>query len=383
MIGAKPYLNSYRCFILHVHVRRFAFQSLCAGFPFSAAARVDCVKSRAKIPFKSELSMSKMPGKRLIHSALERMGDFIITSIRFWRILGSGYARRTLFHTRKKNPPASALQKKRDKRKARRRRLHRLRRKKKSPRILAYVRLQRMRLSHFHRNSSPVKLIALYLGPVVVFSLSLSATFLSTQTKARTLPLPPPSLSAKGQLDELLNETVQLLADKRLDEAQKNLDVLNAKAPGNFTVLAHNAAMHMLRKNYPAARATYNQALAVNPGSSITRYNLAEIEFILKNYPEAERRFREMHDLMPQDETVLFRLVLCALLQYDDARAQRYLQKLSPAGRTPAWQYATAARLIQNKKNAEAARLLKQARTIFGDATAFYDTTFRELGFKE
>ncbi|MEI6339821.1 MAG: hypothetical protein WCQ57_14770, partial [Verrucomicrobiota bacterium] len=39
--------------------------------------------------------------------------------------------------------------------------------------------------------------------------------------------------------------------------------------------------------------------------------------------------------------------------------------------------------VTQNPDLQSLARLLKQARTIFGDATAFYDTTFRELGFKE
>jgi len=314
------------------------------------------------------------PRKGLIPSIFDRLGDLIITVIRLWKILRSRRSRRIFFHQRKKKQRAAALLKKREDWKTRRPRS-----KKKFFRIHVLARLQRRGLTGFHRRTAPSKLITLYLVPVAVLSLGLTTFLLIRQTEVRTQPLPQTVLSDKEQITKLLGQTARHLADNRPDEAQKNIETLNALAPGNVTVLTHTGAMHLLRKDYPAARLAYNQALALKPGNYIASYNLAEIEFVTKNYPEAERRFRQIHAVNPRDENVLFRLYLSALMQ-NDPDAERYSRKLTSARLTPAWQYATAARLIRENKNAEARKVLDQARTLFSGQTAFYDTTFRQVG---
>ncbi len=326
------------------------------------------------------MSARKTSRKGLVYSVFDRFGDLVVSAIRFSSVLGSRSARRIYLHRRTKNQRAAALSKKRDDWRARKRK-----RKEKSPvrshRLRSLARLQIMRWNRFHRPSSLRQLLFLYLGAAAALSLVLTTVFLLSQTKSISPFLPSAAPSGPLDLGKLLAKTAHLLTDNRLDEAQKNLDVLNVMAPGNFTVLSHNGAMGILRKNYPAARAAYTRALEVKPDSYVTRYNLAEIEFLTKNYPEAERLFLQMHEINPQDEVILFRLVLCAVLQNQDSAAQLYLSKFSPAGRSPAGQYATAATLFQNKKNAAATKLLQQARAIFGKQTAFYDTTFREMGW--
>jgi len=315
------------------------------------------------------------PRKGLIPSIFDRLGDFIITSIRLWKILRSRRSRRIFFHQRKEKQRATALLKKRQDWKARR-----PKKTKEFFRIHVLARLQRRRLTGFHRHTEPRQLIKIYLVPAAVLSLGLTIFLLIRQTQIHIQRLPQPVLSDKEQVTKLLGQTARLLADNRADDVQKNIEALNALVPGNITVLTHTGAMHLLRKDYAAARVVYNQVLALNPSNYIAHYNLAEIEFVTKNYPEAERRFGKIHAVNPRDETVLFRLYLCALLQ-NDPDADRYAGKLSTAGLTPALKYATAARLIRQNQNAEARKLLDQARTLFSGQTAFYDATFRQIGF--
>lgn len=83
----------------------------------------------------------------------------------------------------------------------------------------------------------------------------------------------------------------------------------------------------------------------------------------------------------PNDETIIFRLALCAIMQNDFENGDRYIRKLPTTGRIPARQYAIAARLFQEKKASDARKVLAQARTLFTANTTFYDATLRELGF--
>lgn len=325
------------------------------------------------------MSASNVPRKGLIHSAFDRIGDLMVKAIRLWRILRSRRARRIHAHRQRMSQRDDALQKKREDWAARQRR-----RKTRKPRRLgsvrSLVRLESLRLRQFHRQTPPGKVLALYLGPAAVVSLVMVGLFVFSPTKPHLQPAPVSKAPDQQNLRELQNETARLLTDNRLDEAQKNLDALDKLAPDTFIVLSHHGAMHMLRKNYPAARTAFAKASEVKPDSYLIRYNLAEVEFLTKNYPEAERLFGQMHELNRGDEIILFRLALCAVLQNSGERFDRYLKEFPPEGRSPARQYAAAARLLQDKKTGEANRLIQQARIIFGDQTKFYDNTFREMG---
>ena len=325
------------------------------------------------------MSASNVPRKGLIQSAFDRTGDLMVKGIRLWRILRSRRARRIHARRQRMSQREDALQKRRVDWAARQRR-----RKTRKPRrvrsVRSLVRLERLRLRQFHRQTPPGRLLALYLAPAAVVSLVVVGLFVFSSTKPRLQPAPVAKAQGQQDLRELQNETARLMADNRLDEAQKNLDALDKLAPDTFIVLSHHGAMHMLRKSYPAARTAFAKALEVKPDSYVTRYNLAEVEFLAKNYPEAERIFGQTHELNRGDEIILFRLALCAVLQNSGERFDRYLKEFPPEGRSPARQYAVAARLLQDKKTGEANRLIQQARIIFGDQTKFYDTTFREMG---
>jgi len=325
------------------------------------------------------MSADKLSRKGLIHSVFDGIGDLSIKGIRLWRILRSRRARRIHVHRTKVSQREEALEKKREDWEARKQR-RKKRQPRRNPGLGRFLRLERFRLHHFHRQTSLRKLLAFYLVPAAIVSLIVGSLFIFSQAKPRVHAVTRSLAQGKPDLTTLQNETATLLADNRLDEAQRNLDALDKLAPGTFIVLSHHGAMSMMRKDYPAARDTFTRALEVKPDSYVTRYNLAEVEFLLKNYAGAERLFQQMHEMNPKDEIILFRLALCALMQSSLERFDRYLAEFPPGGRSPARQYAIAARLLQDQKAGEANKLIQQARIIFGDQTKFYDTTFREMG---
>ncbi len=313
-------------------------------------------------------------GKGLLSVIIARVGDLVVTAIRLWRVFLDRRTRHGFLRDRRKKKHAAAVVKKRADWKARS-----LRRTQRFSRFRVMARYHRRRITGYHRRTPLKHLLVLYLAPVAVVSLVLCGALLLTTKKVATQPLP--ALSPQKGFKQLLGQTARLIADNRPEEAEKNIPALTAYDPANPSVISHSGAIALLRKDYPAARVAYEKVLAINPRSYLASYNLAEIDFVSKDFSAAARRFGEMLKGRPNDETLLFRLALCAVMQNDFESADRYIQKLSTTGRTPARQYAIAARLFQEKKASEARKVLAQARTLFTENTMFYDGTLRQLGF--
>ena len=309
-----------------------------------------------------------------LSALLGRVGDLIVTAIRTWRIVLDRRTRHDFFREKQEEKRAAAVVRKLENWKARS-----LVRTPRFSRLRVFARYLRRRVTGFHRRTPLKRLLVLYLAPVAVLSIVLCAGLLLTTKKVATKPLP--ALSPQKNFEKLLGQTARLIADNHPEEAEKNLAALNAYNPDHPSVISHSGAIALLRKDYPAARTAYERVLVVNPRSYIARYNLAEIDFVCKDYAAAARRFGEILQNKPGDETIIFRLALCAIMQNDFESADRYILKLPNTGRTPARPYAIAARYFQENKASEARKVLAQARTLFGDNTTFYDATLRQLGF--
>ncbi|MFZ4683884.1 MAG: tetratricopeptide repeat protein, partial [Terrimicrobiaceae bacterium] len=239
----------------------------------------------------------KTSRKSPIHSAFDWIGDHIVGSIRMWRILQSPNASKILAHRSKKVQREAALQKKRDEWEERQQRRKKKVRPDRSHELTSALRLQRMRLKDFHRRTPARRLLLLYLAPTIVISLVFTGLFLlAPDHKTKATPLPQRPSAGSEDLEKVMEKTAQLLSENRLEEAEKYLDILNVRAPNDFTVLTYNGAINVLRKNYPAARAAYSKVLEITPGSPVAIYNLADIEFLTGNYAAAERGFLGMLD---------------------------------------------------------------------------------------
>jgi hypothetical protein len=109
---------------------------------------------------------------------------------------------------------------------------------------------------------------------------------------------------------------------------------------------------------------------------------MGDIEFRAGNYEQAEKLYRK---LFPTSDTKAFmgyRIFVCALVQDNRAQADDLLPRLTRVGaKTPAYLYAKATQAYKDGKPEEAAQLLSEARSQFGDQCSEYDGTLRLLGY--
>lgn len=174
-----------------------------------------------------------------------------------------------------------------------------------------------------------------------------------------------------------------LIRDKKLVEAEANLAVMETLQPKGLDILSHAGAIATQRKDYDKARGLYEAVLREKPGDYVAAYNLAEIEFVTKNFSLAEQRFQDLARTQPHDETLLFRIFLCKLLQDQMEAANQISLKFSRTGKTPAWYYANSALARQAKKDREADDFLAQARILYPSEAKFYEATLISLGLLE
>lgn len=316
--------------------------------------------------------------KGLISFLFERIGDTIITAIRLWRLFSSRRGRKKLAHVfkKRKNRLWSIFD-----------RVHRFQRKvlaraiKRVRKVKFWWRRQTTRIADFHRRTPAQRLVKLYLVPLAIFSVIVCVIAVSFGSRVRTTPDKFPEISQRQKLNKLLDETSQLIAANQLKQAEKNIAELNRLSPENPTVLTYSGAIHSLQRQFDEARKYYTHALKLNPDDYNIQFNLAEIEFVTKNYATARQRFLQMQQSRPNDEILNFRLFLCALLQDDQVASEIFLTSLPRTGLTPARQYADAAILFQKKEKGRARQTVEQAKAMYPDKTAFFDATFRELGW--
>lgn len=319
------------------------------------------------------MAENNKPPKNILQIIFGLIGDLIIAVIRLWK-LRSPAARREFLEEQQEKQRLSAVKKK----------LNAWEERGETPKISPIrVRLRaiRMRVNRMHRTLPTRKLMAVYLGPLAALSIIIAIWAIVAQPKIKTTSVPSDPGTSEREFSRMLKETATLITQKRIAEAEKNLEKLRAINPDHPSLLTHSGAVELLKKNYPAAEKYYLKALEAKPDSYVARYNLAEIAFVTKNYADAEKRFAEMQKNDPNNETLAFRLFLCTLMQNHMEDARMYYSQLSRAGRTPAWYYATAALSFREKKDGDAYRTLDQARLLYADEAPFYDSTFKQLGF--
>jgi len=308
--------------------------------------------------------------KRAVRRLIEGVGATVVFSIRIQRILDNPERRKKLVRIcgkktlRVVQPVLRPLEPG----------WRKLRKHVLQPTAAAAARLWR-RIMRFHRRTPLPRLRRLYLGGFAIFFLLALLLFWLGN------PAGGPPQDPKAALAKLMEDTAKLIGQQRLNKAEKNLEKLKALAPQHPTVLTFSGAIKSLRKDYAGARADYSLALEVAPSSFNAAFNLAEVDFVTKNYPAATAQFRRMLDARPQDEILLYRLFLCALLENNTDLANSCLDRLSPAGTTPAYYYANAARQFQNKNIPEARKFLSTAKTFYPGKTAFFDSSNQLLGF--
>jgi len=311
------------------------------------------------------------PKKRAIRRIIEGAGNGIIFGIRLGRILRRSRRRRALFRIirkqihRKLRPVLEPLAP-----------YWRVFRKVILRPIEVRLRMLWRRIVRFHKHTPVPRLRRLYLGGFATFFLLAFILIWIGNSRNRLVPDPQTALAM------LMQDTANLIGQKRLGKAEKNLAELKKLAPQHPTVLIFSGAIKSLRKDYAGARVDYTLALRASPNSFNAAFNLAEVDFVTGNYPVAAAQLENMLKSRPDDEILLFRLFVCELLQNRDDLASYYLGRLPQSGETPAWYYANAVRLFRINKKSEARALLNTAKSLYPDKTAFFDASNELLGYR-
>jgi predicted Zn-dependent protease len=167
-----------------------------------------------------------------------------------------------------------------------------------------------------------------------------------------------------------------------LEEAGKNVQQLIKDTPDDPLALNLLGSVQTKRKEYAAARASFEKALAADPAFFPAQFNLGEILFLEKNYPAAREHFQAMRRADPSNELLQFKVVLCDIQAGDDESARRVMRAMRYPGDSPAWYYAEAAWEIKQGNPKKARRLLATAREIFGEKTELFDESFETIGLK-
>jgi tetratricopeptide (TPR) repeat protein len=217
-------------------------------------------------------------------------------------------------------------------------------------------------------------LTALVFGGVLFFSLPKSTTALQD--------LKDPNIPQEVTIKKLMEETAELMGKNKFKQAEENVKELFRLVPENASIHTLSGALKSLQKDFEAARVDYQAALRLNPKSFSAAFNLAEVDFVTGNYTSAQEQFQTLLNARPTDEVLLFRIYLCALMENQPRLAAATLEKFPPVGKTPARQYAEAARLYSEKRAGEARKILSTARVLYPEKTKFFDSSLKILGYQ-
>jgi|GEM_PF-3970827 hypothetical protein len=109
---------------------------------------------------------------------------------------------------------------------------------------------------------------------------------------------------------------------------------------------------------------------------------MADIEFRAGNYARAEGLYRRYFPKSSSRPLIGYRIYVCALMRGDQVRANDLLPRLMRVGaKTPAWIYGRATLAFREGRREEAAALLEEGRSLYGDDCADYDEVLRVLGY--
>ncbi len=120
------------------------------------------------------------------------------------------------------------------------------------------------------------------------------------------------------------------------------------------------------------------QALKLDPKFFPARFNLCEIPFMMGRYAEARKLWQTLHDNYRTDyptfskedempELLIYRIVICYLLEEDFLHAKDWVEKIPFPSVTPAYQYAHAAYEHERGDKTKWEEWLKSAAYIWPD----------------
>jgi tetratricopeptide (TPR) repeat protein len=209
---------------------------------------------------------------------------------------------------------------------------------------------------------------------VLFFGVALLTPGLGQQPKIN------PSAREKSQNSALDRATAAFNAGK-YQEAEKLLDAAQRENPKQPAILNLRGAILTKQKAYDQAEEQYNAALALDPKYYPAMLNLAEMDLLRGKYPESQERYRELQKIDPDSELIEFKLVLCAVLAGESARADSLVVRMKFPGKTPAYYYARAAIALKAGQKQNAQTYFSNVKKYYSDdECAYFDQSLKDLG---
>lgn len=261
---------------------------------------------------------------------------------------------------------------------ARMRRRKRLKEFRVKRRLRAVLWKARRQFSGLHRRTPSRRLAAVYVGgaAVIVIALGWQTAFLNRPPLGDKPAEHPPE-----EETDLLASAARQLTDKDHALAEKTIEDLRRQNPDDPRVHLATGALEASRKNYPAARAAFEKALAIRPGLRPAIFNLAEVEFATGNYAAAQKLYQRLQDSSraSTDGMLCFRLYLCARLQGDTQAAAAVLEHPAISQHTVGWLYTKSAEALLDGKKSAGRQLSDRAKLLYAKESQPYEKTLQRL----
>jgi len=199
-----------------------------------------------------------------------------------------------------------------------------------------------------------------------------------------TLACLAPSICAEpgsSPVNVLVDNALLDFEAKKFDEALTKLREAEKLDPNSPFILNLIGAAYTKKKDYPAAKSSFDKALNADSRFFPAVFNLGELLFLQKQYPQALEYFTQMLTADPGNELIQFKVVLCLIQTNQMEDAKRLAARMKFPGESPAWYYSQAALRLQEGDKRKAADLIANAQIFFPIKTSLFQETFEDLGW--
>jgi Tfp pilus assembly protein PilF len=175
------------------------------------------------------------------------------------------------------------------------------------------------------------------------------------------------SIADQRTANAALERAANAFNQGRFEDAEKQVEAA-ARADSRKPEIPNLRGIIFTReKRYDEAEQQFKQALALDPKFYPAKLNLAELKLGQGKYAEAALEYQSLKEMDPQSELLDFKLVLCALLEGEQSKANGIVDLMKFPGKTPAYYYARAAIALKRGEKETAQRYLENGKKYYSE----------------
>lgn len=225
--------------------------------------------------------------------------------------------------------------------------------------------------------------------PLFLLAASLSLQAQTPAAEPASTPVAPPPTSPAAATNgapsdpatPMLKKAYQLLTKQDLNGALTIVDEAVKNNPKSFASLTLRGMIYSQKKQWAAADADFEAALALDPSNVVVKFNLGEIRFVQKDYAGARARFLPLTKDPVMGDFASYKVFLCDLFGGHEDVAKKTLAGWDEET-GPSFYFGKAAWDLVHKNTEDARSWLVSAANIFpASKNQFYAASLRDLGY--